>query len=46
LSEAERPDLYNSPGANRFDEKYNGNKLAALRWAILEEKKAERSNAG
>ena len=26
-------------GANRLEEKYDGDRLAALRWAILEEKR-------
>lgn len=39
LSEIERLNLYNSLGANRFDEKYNHDKLASLRWAVLEEKR-------
>jgi len=45
LSEAEKLNLYNSLGANRFDEKYNGNKLAALQGLSLK-KKAERVNVG
>ena len=39
LSETEKLNLYNSLGANRFDEKYNHDKLASLRWAIHEEKR-------
>lgn len=39
LSESERDNLYEVLGANRFEEKYNGDKVAALRWAVLEEKR-------
>ncbi len=39
LNEAEKLTLYNKLGANRFDEKYNHDKLASLKWAILEEKR-------
>jgi hypothetical protein len=39
LSEIERSNLYNVLGANRFEDKYSGDRLAALRWAILEEKR-------
>ncbi len=39
LNDNERDNLYEVLGANRFEEKYNGDRLAALRWAILEEKR-------
>jgi site-specific DNA recombinase len=39
LTEEERANLYDALGAGRFEEKYNGDKLAALRWAVLEEKR-------
>lgn len=39
LSEDEYINLYQILGAGRFEEKYNGDTLAALRWAILEEKR-------
>lgn len=39
LNEPERLTLYDKLGANRFDEKYNHDKLASLKWAILEEKR-------
>jgi len=39
LDEDDRVNLYNALGANRFEEKYDGDKLAALRWALLEEKR-------
>jgi hypothetical protein len=39
LNETEMLDLYSALDANRFDEKFKGNKKAALRWAILEEKR-------
>ena len=35
LSKTERSNLYNALGADRFEEKYRGDKLAALRRAIL-----------
>jgi hypothetical protein len=39
LREDEYINLYQALGANRFEEKYNGDNLAALKWAILEEKR-------
>jgi hypothetical protein len=39
LDEGEKIHLYGLLGANRFDEKYNHDKLASLCWAILEEKR-------
>ena len=32
-------DFYSALGAAGFEEKYNGDKIAALGWAILEEKR-------
>jgi hypothetical protein len=39
LSEVEMENLYIGLGANRFEEKYEGDQLAALKWAILEERR-------
>jgi DNA invertase Pin-like site-specific DNA recombinase len=39
LSGDEFQDLYQALGATRFEEKYSGDTLAALRWAVLEEKR-------
>jgi hypothetical protein len=39
LNDAEKENLYNALGASRFDEKYKGDKMAALHWAIFEEKR-------
>lgn len=39
LTEEEYANLYDAFGAGRFEEKYSGDKLAALRWAVLEEKR-------
>jgi site-specific DNA recombinase len=39
LSEADRAKLYDALEARRFEEKFEGDRLAALRWAILEEKR-------
>ncbi len=39
LSENEYINLYQVLGATRFEEKYNGDNLAAFKWAILEEKR-------
>ena len=39
ISEDEFFELYQTLGAHRFEEKYNGDKIASLKWAILEEKR-------
>ena len=39
LSDSELFDLYSALGAARFEEKYDGDKFAALKWSILEEKR-------
>ncbi len=39
ITENEFTDLYQFLGASRFEEKYNGDNFAALKWAILEEKR-------
>jgi len=39
LSGDEFADIYQALGASRFEEKYDGDSLAALKWAILEEKR-------
>jgi hypothetical protein len=39
LSDSELFDLSSALGAARFEEKYDGDKFAALKWAILEEKR-------
>ncbi len=39
LTEQERVILYEALRADRFDRKYDGNRLAALRWAVLVEKR-------
>jgi site-specific DNA recombinase len=39
LSPDEFANLYQKLGAHRFEEKYSGDTLAALKWAVLEEKR-------
>jgi hypothetical protein len=39
LSGDEFADIYQALGASRFKEKYDGDSIAALKWAILEEKR-------
>ena len=39
LNKIEKANLFKALGANRFEEKFDGDKLAALHWAILEEKR-------
>ncbi len=39
ISEDEFFEIYQTLGAHRFEEKYNGDKIASLKWAILEEKR-------
>ena len=39
MDEAERSTLYEVLSASRFEVKFKGDRLAALRWAILEEKR-------
>jgi site-specific DNA recombinase len=39
LSELEQDNLYTALEAARFEEKFDGDKLAALHWALLEEKR-------
>ncbi|HSG43981.1 MAG TPA: hypothetical protein VLA72_12570 [Anaerolineales bacterium] len=39
MDEQERACLYQTFDAARFDKKFKGDKMAALRWAILEEKR-------
>lgn len=39
INEEERTTIYEALQASQFEEKFNGDRLAALRWAILEEKR-------